>query len=100
MNVIAKMRLTSIEDFGWSRKFKFSAVHDQEINKGDSDENKSFSNATPNGEAWMTVDNKRVWPAFQLGGSGASESVHYVLFIDTREHSLEDVQRALAALDA
>lgn len=99
MNVIGKMRLVSVEDFGWSRKFKFSAQHDQALNKDDP-ESLAFSKATPQGEAWMTVDNKHVWPAFQLPADGQSESLHYVVFIDAKEHKLEDVYRALAALNA
>jgi hypothetical protein len=106
MYVIAKMRLTAVEDYGFSRKFKFNCVHDAGINIGDDPENRAFTKATPNGEAWMTVDNKHVWPAFRLpGGSGTdedpyrSESQHYVLFIDANEHSLADVQRAMEALN-
>ena len=66
MNVIAKMNVLSVEDYGYSRKIKFSCVHDSRINIGDSEENRSFTKATPSGEAWMTVDNKAVWPAFTL----------------------------------
>lgn len=106
MNVIAKMDLASIEDFGMSRKFKFRCVHDSGINVGDTPENIGFTKATPNGEAWMTVDNKFVWDAFQTaGGDGTDEnpwrnaSQHYVVFIDAKEHSLDDVYRALNELD-
>ncbi len=104
MNVIAKMGVQSIEDYGWSRKIKLTCVHDSGINKGDSPENRSFTKATPSGEAWMTVDNKGVWPAFRLpsqeeGTGYRKASEHYVLFIDADEHSLEDVYRALAFLD-
>lgn len=107
MHVIAKMETKSIEDYGWSRKFKFGAVHDSGINTGDNPENRSFTKATPSGEAWMTVDNKYVWDAFQIpGGAGTDQdpwrpaSQHYVVFIDCKEHSLEDVYRALATLDS
>ena len=44
----------------------WSSVHDSGINTGDNPENRSFTKATPSGEAWMTVDNKAVWPAFRL----------------------------------
>ncbi len=102
MNVISKMRVTAFEDYGFSRKIKFSCVYESKINTGDNTENQSFTKATPNGEAWMTVDNKYVWPAFRLPGGEEGgytrESEHYVVFIDASEHSLEDVYRALASL--
>lgn len=104
MNVIAKMEVKSVEDYGWSRKFKFGAIHDSGINTGENAENRSFTKATPSGEAWMTVDNKNVWDAFRIPvqeeGQYKPASQHYVLFIDCAEHSLEDVHRALAALDS
>jgi hypothetical protein len=94
MNVIAKMNCTAVEDYGFNRKILFRAVHDGGINIGENPENRAFTNATPNGEAWMTVDNKFVWPAFE-----PNKSQHYVVFIDAKEHSLDDVHRALATLD-
>jgi hypothetical protein len=106
MNVIGKMNVVSVEDYGYSRKFKFQCVHASDLNVGDSPENKAFTKASPSGEAWMTVDNKYVWDAFRIaGGTGADgdpyrpASQHYVVFIDAGEHSLDDVHRALAALD-
>lgn len=105
MNVIAKMETKSVEDYGWSRKFKFGAVHDSGINTGDNAENRAFTKATPSGEAWMTVDNRYVWDAFRIPQTAADHSSykpasqHYVLFIDASEHTLDDVYRALAALD-
>jgi hypothetical protein len=107
MNVIGKMNVVSVEDYGYSRKFKFQAVHDSGINTGENPENKAFTKATPSGEAWMTVDNKNVWDAFRIsGGDGSDEnpyrpaSQHYVIFVDAKEYSLEDVHRALAALES
>ena len=105
MHVIAKMNVASIEDYGWSKKIKLSAVHDSKIHIGDNPENRSFTKATPSGECWMTVDNKAVWPAFKLrkeleDKTWQDSSNHYVVFIDASEHSLEDVHRALAALNA
>ena len=104
MHVIAKMEVASIEDYGWSRKLKLSCVYDGNINS-DSPENRSFTKATPSGEAWMTVDNKAVWPAFRLryekeDKTWEQSSQHYVVFIDASEYPLEDVHRALAALDS
>ncbi len=103
--VIAKMNVTSVEDYGYSRKFKFQAVYDSALNIGDNPENKAFTKATPWGEAAMTVDNKNVWDAFRVPfRTGTDEdpyrpaSQHYVVFIDANEHSLDDVHRALAAL--
>lgn len=105
MNVISKMRVQSVEDYGFSRKVKFTCVHDSDLNIGDNPENRAFTKATPSGEAWMTIDNQRVWPAFSLpGGSGTdedpyrSESSHYVVFIDAKDHTLADVYRALGSL--
>lgn len=105
MNVIAKMYVTSIEDYGFSRKFNLQCVYDSKVNTGDNPENRSFSKASPSGNLWMTVDNKRVWPAFRIPGGNEEDgftkaSEHYVVFVDAAEHSLEDVYRALAALDA
>ncbi|RIV79575.1 hypothetical protein D2V04_06285 [Pelagerythrobacter aerophilus] len=96
------MNVTSVEDYGVSRKINFRCVYDNGINTGDHPENQSFTKATPSGEAWMTVDNKAVWPAFKLPGGEEENwrpaSQHYVVFIDAKEHSLDDVHRALAAL--
>lgn len=107
MNVIAKMRCTSVEDYGWSRRVKLACVHDNGINVGDTPENISFTKATPTGEAWMTIDNKHAWSAFHPpipggnevdGFTTVPETTHYVIFVDATEHSLEDVHKALAAL--
>lgn len=106
MNVIAKMQVKSVDDYGYSRKVSFGCVHDSKLNIGDDPENRAFTQATPSGEAWMTIDNKHVWPAFrppQFGESGSIDyntAQHYVVFIDASEHSLEDVYRALEALNA
>lgn len=106
MNVIAKMAVQSIEDYGQSRKIKLSCEYDGKINLGyDAEaENRSFTKATPSGECWMTVDNRAVWPAFhpyrEIDGVWQPRSVHYLLFVDASKHSLEDVYRALASLDA
>lgn len=101
--VIAKMNCQSVEDFGWSRKFKFSCVHDSGINVGDTAENISFTKATPTGEAWMTIDNQYVWDSFHppvaLEGEYKAASQHYVLFIDAAKYNIEDVHRAIEALD-
>lgn len=102
MHVIAKMNVASVEDYGFSRKIKFRCVYDNGVNTGDNPENRSFTKATPSGEAWMTVDNQAVWPAFQLpggeDGNWRQASEHYVVFIDAKTHSLDDVYRALATL--
>lgn len=104
MHVIAKMDVQSVEDYGYSRKIKFRCVYDSGVATGDNPENRSFSKATPSGEAWMTVDNKYVWPAFRLPGGEEGNwhqaSQHYVVFIDAEKYKLADVHRALAALDA
>lgn len=103
MNVISKMEVKSVEDYGMSKRIKFGCVYDGNINS-DSPENRSFTKATPWGECTMSIDNPYVWPAFRLPGGPETNykpaSKHYVVFIDADEHSLEDVHRALAALDA
>lgn len=103
MPTIAKMDCESIEDYGWSRKFKFRCVHDSGINVGDTPENISFTKATPNGEAWMTVDNQHVWSQFHppvaQDGQYEPASQHYVVFIDARKNSLEDVAAAIGNLE-
>lgn len=103
MPVIAKMDCESVEDYGWSRKFKFRCVHDSGINVGDTEENVSFTKATPNGEAWMTVDNKYVWPQFHPpvleDNQYGPASQHYVVFIDAKKNSLQDIQAALSELN-
>lgn len=105
MPVIAKMNCSSVEDYGWSRKFKFSCVHDNGINVGDTPENISFTKATPSGEAWMTVDNQHVWGQFHPHLAKNDEhktyqpaSQHYVVFIDAENNSLQDIQAALSEL--
>ena len=100
MNVIAKMGVSSITDFGYNREIKFSCVHDSGINIGEDPENRAFTKATPSGEAKMVIDNKFVWDAFHAGGPDHEHrsSQHYVVFIDASEHSLEDVHRVLGAL--
>lgn len=106
MNVIAKMRVQAVEDYGYNRKIKFSCVHDSSVNTGDNPENRAFTKATPSGEAWMTLDNRAVWGAFapppmtEHGSLDYNKAQHYVVFIDASEHSLDDVHRALAALNA
>lgn len=101
MNVIAKMGVQSITDFGYNREIKFQCVYDGSVNTGDDPENRSFTKATPSGDARMVIDNQAVWDAFHAGGPEHSHqsSQHYVVFIDCSKHSLEDVYRALGALD-
>lgn len=101
MHVIAKMEVSSVEDYGMSKHIKFSCVYDGNLNS-DSPENRSFTKATPWGECKMSIDNPNVWPAFRLQGGPETNyrpsSKHYVVFIDAEEHSLDDVHRALAYL--
>lgn len=102
MSVIAKMHVTSVEDFGGSSKrLKLNAVYDGAVNTGDNAENKSFTKATPWGECVMTVDNPYASQQFRLN-SGAPDykpaSTHYVVFVDAEKHTLEEVMVALASL--
>lgn len=102
MPTVAKMQLNCVEDYGMSRKYKFSCVYDNNL-ATPPNEDKRFTKATPSGEAWMTVDNSAVWPQFQLphineSGGYESGSKHYVLFIDAGKNSLKDVLAAAAQL--
>lgn len=105
MNVIAKMQVSSIEDYGYSRQIKMTCQYDGAINTGDNAENRSFTKATPNGALSMTVDNKAVWDSFKLPSFQTEEeparkaSMKYVVFIDADKYNLADVYRALDALD-
>jgi hypothetical protein len=102
MNVIAKMQTASVEDYGTSKKLKLTAIHDNNINTGSNAENKSFTRATPWGECVMTIDNPYAVEQFRLP-QGAPDykqgSQHYVIFVNADEHTLDDVHRALGALD-
>lgn len=100
MPTVAKLVLSSVEDYGTSRKFKFNCVHDSGLNIGNSPENKSFTKATPNGEAWLTVDNQNVWPQFTLNDDPSvyKPSHYYVVFVDANANSIEDVQMLASAL--
>lgn len=100
MFVISKMQVTKVEDYGQSRKIYFSTVYEQKIT--DNKENHSFTKATPSGEAWMTVDNKAVWPAF-LPPQGYLDverkaAEHYVVYIPANQYSLSDLNLALTHL--
>lgn len=103
MPTVAKMNCVSVEDFGFSRKHKFSCVHDSGINRGDTPENIGFTKATPSGEAWMTIDNQYVWSQFHppvaMDGEYQPASQHYVVFIDAKKNSLEDVYAAIGGLE-
>lgn len=65
MSVIAKFRVSSIEDFGYSRQIKLSAVYEGTL--GDNEENKRFTKATPNGTIQMMVDNPYASEQFSVG---------------------------------
>lgn len=51
----AKFRCTAVEDYGYNKKVKLSAVYEGSL--GENEENKRFTKATPSGEIWMTIDN-------------------------------------------
>ncbi len=65
MSVVAKFRVSSIEDFGYSRQIKLRAVYEGAL--GENEENKRFTKATPDGEVKMTVDNPYASEQFQVG---------------------------------
>lgn len=65
MSVVAKFRVSSIEDFGYSKQIKLSAVYEGSL--GENEENKRFTKATPSGEIKMMVDNPYASDQFEVG---------------------------------
>ncbi len=55
MSVRAKFRVVSVESFGRSKVINMAPVYEGAL--GPNEENKRFSQATPNGSFKMTVDN-------------------------------------------
>lgn len=66
MSVVAKFRVASVTDFGYSKEIKLSAVYEGEL--GPNEENRRFAKATPNGSLTMTVDNPYASDQFGVGG--------------------------------
>lgn len=63
--VRAKFRVSSIEDFGYSKKVKYNTVYEGPL--GPNEENKRFTKASPNGEMWITIDNPYASDQFSVG---------------------------------
>lgn len=63
MSVIAKMRVSSIEDFGTSRAVKLTCVYDP----SGIPEDQRFTKATPWGECKMSIDNPAAYEQFVIG---------------------------------
>ena len=66
MNVIAKMVCESVVEDGapdnkYAEQVTLNAVY------GDSEENKSYADATPNASVQMTINNKAAWGSFSPG---------------------------------
>lgn len=62
----AKFRVTSVESFGGtSKKINMSPVYEGQL--GPNEENRRFSQATPNGSFTMTVDNPYASAQFEPG---------------------------------
>lgn len=55
MSTRAKFTCTKVEDYGRSKKVCLQVVYEGEL--GPNEENKRFTNATPSGECWLTIDN-------------------------------------------
>jgi len=66
MSVRAKFRCLKVEDYGQSKKISLSVVTSGPCG-GDSAENRSFTQWTPSGEIWMTVDNPHASVQFVEG---------------------------------
>lgn len=58
----SKWRLTSVTDYGSSRKMKFSPVCADDI-----PENQRFHKYTPSGDMEMTVTNEAIYDQFVVG---------------------------------
>lgn len=54
----AKFRCASIEDFGMNRRIKLIVVYGLP-HEGPPTEDDRFTQATPSGEIWMTIDNPK-----------------------------------------
>lgn len=67
MSTRAKFNCVSVESFGVSKKVKLSVVYEGEL--GPNEENKRFTNATPQGECWLTIDNPAASVQFVPGRS-------------------------------
>lgn len=65
MNVRAKFRCNAVEDYGYSKKIKLAPVYQGPL--GENEENRRFTQATPSGEFWMTVDNPNIDGFFKPG---------------------------------
>lgn len=65
MSVRAKFRVTSILDYGVQKEISMQPVYEGSL--GPNEENKRFSQATPNGSFKMTVDNPYASAQFAPG---------------------------------
>lgn len=61
----AKFKCVAVEDYGVNKKVKLQVVYEGELGKDE--ENKRFTKATPNGEAWLTIDNPAASVQFKPG---------------------------------
>lgn len=63
----AKFRCNAVEDYGYNKKVKLSAVYAP--NEDGTAEDRGFTKATPCGELWMTIDNPNAATQFVPGKS-------------------------------
>lgn len=67
MSVRAKLSVTSVEDYGQSRKVNMSTVYETDDQKNADPENIRFTKASPSGAFWITIDNPAAYEQFAAG---------------------------------
>lgn len=67
MSVRAKFTVTKIEDYGLSKKVSMMPVYEGPL--GENEENRRFTQASPAGGLWITIDNPRASEQFEEGQS-------------------------------
>jgi hypothetical protein len=65
MSVRAKFYVQSVEDYGQSKKVNMSPVYEGPL--GENEENRRFTQASPSGALWITIDNPYASEQFAPG---------------------------------
>ncbi len=61
----AKWLCQSVEDYGQSKKINLTTVYEGPL--GENEENKRFTQASPSGSCWITIDNPLASVQFSPG---------------------------------
>lgn len=67
MSVRAKLSVTSVENYGQSKKVNMSTVYETDEQKNADPENVRFTKASPSGQFWITIDNPAASEQFEPG---------------------------------